>query len=77
MDAQDIPSVAGLPERGSFTANTTYTLEAIAFGTPVINDVAPIARNNRTMLPLCFVAENLGATSEWEQATQRVVITAN
>lgn len=41
--------------------------EALVFGEAKINDVAPIIRNDRTMLPARFVAENLGAKVEWDE----------
>lgn len=39
------------------------------------NDVAPIIRNDRTMLPARFVAENLGATISWDAGERKVTIT--
>lgn len=39
--------------------------EAIVFGKEVTNDVAPLLKNDRVMLPVRFVAENLGADVEW------------
>ena len=39
--------------------------DASVFGKEVKNDVAPLLRNGRTMLPIRFVAEALGATVEW------------
>ena len=45
---------------------------ASVFGVIKENDVEPIIRNDRTMLPARFVAENLGATVEWD-AEARVV----
>ena len=48
---------------------------ASVFGQSVENDVAPVVRNDRTMLPARFVAENLGATVAWDQAAQQVTIT--
>lgn len=47
---------------------------AIVFGTKKLNDVAPIAVNNRTMLPARFVAENLGANVEWNADNNLVTI---
>ena len=47
---------------------------ATVFGNTVINDVAPVARNNRTMLPIRFIAEALGARVDWDQALQKVTI---
>lgn len=48
---------------------------AKAFGKDVENDVAPIIRNDRTMLPARFIAENLGATVEWNADEKKVTIT--
>lgn len=45
---------------------------AIAFGDPVVNDVAPVLRGDRAMLPIRFVAEALGGTVTWNQAEQSV-----
>ncbi|TCO77457.1 NHL domain-containing protein [Marinisporobacter balticus] len=39
-----------------------------------INDVAPAIINNRTMVPVRFVAENLGAEVTWIEATKKIVI---
>ena len=39
-------------------------------------DVAPIIRDSRTMLPVRFVAESLGATVEWDGATSTAAITS-
>ena len=38
------------------------------------NDVAPIIRNNRTMLPTRAVAESLGGTVGWDGENQRVIL---
>lgn len=40
-------------------------------------DAAPIIRGNRTMLPVRFVAENLGAKVEWDGTTSTATITKN
>ena len=37
-------------------------------------DAAPIIRNSRTMLPVRFVAENLGATVGWDGATSTATL---
>ena len=37
-------------------------------------DAAPVIRNARTMLPVRFVAENLGATVGWDGATSTVTV---
>lgn len=47
---------------------------AKAFNEDVELDAAPIIRNERTMLPARFVAENLGATVDWNADTQTVLI---
>jgi len=40
----------------------------------IILDVAPFAINGRTMVPVRFIAESLGANVEWIQSTQTVHI---
>lgn len=52
---------------------TTYTVN----GTPFIMDVAPVIVNERTYLPIRFVAEPLGAVVEWDSALQKVTIKLN
>lgn len=39
-------------------------------------DVAPYAKNNRTLVPIRFVAENLGADVDWNQKEKIVLITS-
>ena len=48
--------------------------DATVFGDSKLNDVAPILRNSRTMLPARFVAESLGADVFWVDAEQKVII---
>ena len=48
--------------------------EATVFGETKINDVAPLIRNNRTMLPSRFVAESLGAVVSWNEEKELVTI---
>lgn len=48
---------------------------AHAFGHTKINDVAPVVVNGRTMFPVRFLAENLGATVAWNEEKQLVTIT--
>ncbi len=49
--------------------------KALVFGEEKTNDVAPVIRNDRTMLPARFVAEALGAKVTWsEDAPDKVVI---
>lgn len=37
-------------------------------------DVAPVIINERTMVPVRFVAENLGYEVQWKQETKAVII---
>ena len=39
------------------------------------HDVKPIIINDRTMLPLRFVAESLGCTVDWDPTTRNITIT--
>ena len=48
---------------------------AKVFGKTVINDVPPIIVNSRTMLPIRFVAEALGASVGWDEVKRQVSIT--
>ena len=47
---------------------------ALVNGNTVENDVAPFIENDRTMLPIRFIAETLGAKVEWFEATRQVRI---
>ncbi len=49
--------------------------DALVYGTTKTNDVAPKVVNDHTILPARFVAENLGATVEWDGEKQLVTIT--
>ena len=40
----------------------------------IVNDVAPVIRQDRTMLPARFIAENLGADVEWDAEARKVII---
>ena len=44
------------------------------FGEVKESDVQPIIRNDRTMLPARFVAENLGAEVSWDGETRTVLV---
>ena len=43
-------------------------------GETITNDVAPVIVNDRTMLPIRFIAEALGATVGWDKATKTATI---
>lgn len=47
---------------------------ALVNGNPVVVDPAPYIVSGRTVVPLRFVSENLGAAVEWEDKTQRITI---
>lgn len=49
--------------------------KATVFGKTKSNDVAPIVRNDRIMLPARFVAESLGADVSWDGVKKEVKIT--
>ena len=53
---------------------TIGDVNATVNGENVVNDVAPMIVNGRTMLPIRFVAENLGAKVYWDEYLQRVSI---
>ena len=48
--------------------------EAVVFGKTVVNDVAPVIVNGRTMLPIRFIAEALGAAVDWNDTEKKVTI---
>lgn len=47
---------------------------ALVDGEEKILDVPPTIINNRTMLPIRFIAEELGCKVEWKEATREVII---
>ncbi|MEW9122826.1 MAG: N-acetylmuramoyl-L-alanine amidase family protein [Thermotaleaceae bacterium] len=44
-------------------------------GEDVITDVPPMLLNNRTLVPIAFVVENLGAEIQWNQSERKATIT--
>ncbi len=48
---------------------------ALVNGSPVTIDAAPVIVNGRTMLPIRFTAEALGAEVEWVETERKVIIT--
>ena len=53
---------------------TIDSVIAWVFDEYVVNDVAPVIRNERTMLPARFVAEALGGVVTWDEVNQKVTI---
>ncbi|MBQ7758335.1 copper amine oxidase N-terminal domain-containing protein, partial [Anaerotignum sp.] len=53
---------------------TIDSVIAWVFDEYVTNDVPPVIRNERTMLPARFVAEALGGVVTWNEAEQKVTI---
>ena len=49
--------------------------EAVVNGRTVQLDVAPVVMGGRTLVPLRFIAENLGADVRWDERTQTVAVT--
>ena len=56
---------------------TIGKMEGLVNGVAKALDAAPVIRNSRTMLPVRFVAENLGATVGWDGATSTVTVTTD
>lgn len=54
-----------------FVDQVAYLLD----GEPLVNDVAPVIKAERTTLPIRLVAETLGAKVDWSEADQTVTIT--
>ena len=52
-----------------------YEMEVNGSVNQIPMDVAPTAINQRTMLPIRYVAEAIGATVEWHQDTQSATFT--
>ena len=71
--AANFDTIAGLSagvELKMTLGKTTYTLN----GEQKTMDVAPIIRNSRTMLPVRYVAEALGAEIGWDGATSTATL---
>ncbi len=72
------PEKAPIPPRVEASATeikmTIDSLTASVNGERKVLDAAPIIRNSRTMLPVRFVAENLGGAVGWDDATKTVSV---
>ena len=53
---------------------TIDSIVALVNGEPVVNDVAPIIKGERTFLPIRLIAEELGATVTWNETEKSVTI---
>ena len=73
------PEKTPVPERVTAVQKTEIQMTigsvfAKVNGETKVLDAAPINRNSRTMLPVRFLAENLGATVEWNDATKTATL---
>jgi len=72
--------IRGFGNPATVAAGKTVVSLAIGNQTGYVNDApkgldaAPVIRNSRTMLPVRFVAENLGATVSWDGGTSTVTV---
>jgi peptide/nickel transport system substrate-binding protein len=62
-----VAGFAGLP-----LAEASAPIRVMINGTPLATDVAPIIRNDRTLVPMRAIFERLGATVHWDGATRTV-----
>ena len=70
-------AASGTPLAKTEVKLTIGKMEGIVNGVAKALDAAPVIRNSRTMLPVRFVAENLGATVGWDGATSTVTVTTD
>ena len=61
--------------RKAYTVNVTDGISIILDDMKIKSDVNPALVNGRTLVPVRLIAENLGATVEWEEKTSTVTIT--
>lgn len=69
-----VPSFAPAQKVPRTLVLTIGSRTAEVFGETVENDVAPVIRADRTMLPARFVAESLGGTIEWNESERKVTV---
>ncbi len=60
--------------RGRTVSLTIGSTQATVDGQPATLDVAPFLVGNRTLVPLRFIAQSLGATVNWNDGTSTVTI---
>lgn len=56
---------------------TIKSTQALLNGTVQTLDTAPVIMNNRTMLPIRFIAESFGFDVEWNESNKTITITKN
>ncbi len=74
------PEKAPIPPRAEEKTVVEMTIDSVfakVNGETKILDAAPINRNSRTLLPVRFLAENLGAAVAWDDATKTATLTTD
>ncbi len=75
--ASSLCNICGTVEGREISTSLELTLWQNAYklcGEEKVMDCTPIISNDRTMLPIRYVAEGLGATVEWDEATSTAAI---
>ncbi len=83
MPASEVEIDATFEEVEDAFAEETEKAMVLTIGSTIVNtdgsyaanDVAPVVRGERTMLPIRIIAEYLGATVTWNEAEAKVTIT--
>jgi len=68
------PAAAAEEPKGETIVLKIGSREATVGGQPVTLDVAPFAKDGVTYLPLRFVADQLGGTTDWDGLTKKVTV---
>ena len=68
-------TVTAFGQPGTVIKMTIGDMNGYVNGVAKALDAAPIIRQDRTMLPVRFVAENLGATVAWDEETSTATLT--
>lgn len=61
-------------QRSISTFATTYVPNGYAAGTPVTAPTAPLILDGRTMMPIRFLSQLLGAKVNWDATVRQVII---
>lgn len=51
--------------------------QGVLNGKPVVLETPPVVKNGRTLLPLRFVGESLGASVQWDPGTQGITLSSS